>query len=167
MRRFVILIVPVLLLAASAASAQDPGPFARGQKRVGFYGGVGSNFNQSYGIVGAGLGYYVADGLEAGVDFESWFGNSPSVNKITPQLRYVFWQGERLKPYVGAFWRHTWLGGGWPDYDSWGGRAGVAYRSGNNYLAVGVVHERYIHNDRITFSDDSDTYPEVAFWIAF
>ena len=167
MRRILALSVLACVLGTTVAAAQDPGVFAQGRKRVGIYGGLGSSFGNDYGIVGGGLGYYLTDGLEAGLDFETWFGNSPSVNKLTPQLRYVFWKGEKIKPYLGAFWRHTWLGGGWPDYDSWGGRAGIAYRSGRNYLAVGVVHERYIGNDELTFTDDSDTYPEVSFWIAF
>jgi hypothetical protein len=165
MRRVALFVSVICLLTASVAAAQDPGPFAKGRKRVGLYGGLGSNFGQNYGFVGAGAGYYLVDGLEGGLDFETWFGNSPSINKITPQLRYVFWKADPVKPYLGAFWRHTWLGGDWPDYDSWGGRAGVAYRSGRNYFAVGVVHERYINNS--AFSDDSDTYPEVSVWIAF
>jgi len=166
MKRIVVL-VTLLFVAATAAQAQDAGPFAKGRKRIGLYGGYGTSFNRNYGIVGAGFGYYVADGLEAGLDYENWFGTSPSVNKVTPQLRYVLWKADPIKPYVGAFWRHTWLGSDWPNYDSWGGRAGIAYRSGGNYLAIGVVHERYLDNDRLNFSDRSDTYPEVSFWLSF
>ena len=154
-------------LAATAAQAQDPGAFARGSRRIGLYAGAGTSYGQNYGIAGAGLGYFLADGLEAGLDYELWFGNSPSVNKLTPQLRYVFWKSPSFKPYLGAFWRHTWLGADYPDYDSVGGRLGVAYRSGNNYLAVGIVHERYLDNDNVDFDGDSDTYPEVSFWISF
>ena len=30
-----------------------------------------------------------------------------------------------------------------PDYDSWGGRAGIAYRKGGSYVAVGAVYEKF------------------------
>ena len=167
MRRILMTAVLAAALTTATAQAQDPGAFAQGSRRVGLYAGAGSSFGQNYGIAGAGLGYFLADGLEAGLDYELWFGNSPSVNKLTPQLRYVFWKSPSFKPYLGTFWRHTWLGADWPDYDSYGGRLGVAYRSGNNHVAVGIVHERYLDNDDIEFDGDSDTYPEVSFWISF
>lgn len=171
MRRMLPIALLVLFVTATAAAAAhaqpEAGPFAKGRKRVGLYAGAGSGFGNNYFIVGGGLGYFVAPGLEAGVDYEAWIGDDPSTQKVTPQLRYVFWKADPVKPYLGAFWRHTWLGGGWPDYDSWGGRLGIAYRSGGNYLAVGVVHERYLDNDSIDFDGDSDTYPEVAFWFSF
>ena len=48
----------------------QPGPFAKGKVRLGFYAGAGSTYNQTYMILGAGLGYYVLNGLEIGADVE-------------------------------------------------------------------------------------------------
>lgn len=143
----------------------DPGPFKKGKIRVGFYGGAGSTYSQTYLILGAGVGYYLLNGLEAGVDFEGWLLQDPTFWKVTPQVRYVIWKMNPIKPYVGAFWRKTFVSDNWPDYDSYGGRVGIAYRSGGKYLALGAVYEKF--NDD-TFSGDNDVwYPEVAFWLSF
>ncbi len=143
----------------------DPGPFKKGKVRVGFYGGAGSTFDQTYLIIGGGAGYYLLDGLEAGVDLEGWVLKSPTFWKVTPQVRYVLWQMEPIRPYVGAFWRKTFVSGEGADYNSAGGRAGVAYRQGGSYLAVGVVYEKF--NDYKGPGDDYVVYPEFAFWLSF
>ncbi len=144
--------------------AKDPGRFAKGRKRAGFFGGAGSNFGQTYLILGAGLGYYVADGLEVGFDAEGWLLQDPTFWKLTPQVRYVLWQAGAFKPYAGAFYRWNLVGGGFDDVNSYGGRFGVAYQSGGNYLAVGAVYETY---ETRFGGDNSHWYPEVAVWIAF
>jgi hypothetical protein len=143
----------------------DPGPFRKGKVRVGFYAGAGSSYNQTYIILGAGAGYYLMNGLEAGIDLEGWLFQDPEYWKVTPQVRYVVWKMNPLKPYIGAFWRKTFVGGGFDDYNSWGARGGVAYRNGGNYLAVGVVYEKY--SDFNGIGDDYAIYPEFAFWISF
>jgi len=143
----------------------DPGPFKQGKIRVGFYGGAGSTFNQTYFILGAGAGYYVLNGLEFGVDVEGWILQDPTFWKVTPQVRYVLWQISPIRPYVGAFWRKTFVSDIWPDYDSYGARGGIAYRKGGSYLAVGVVYEKF--NDYTFGGDDYVVYPEIAFWLSF
>ncbi len=147
----------------------DPGPFKQGKIRVGFYGGAGSTLSQTYFIIGAGVGYYVLNGLEAGVDVEGWVLQDPTFWKVTPQVRYVLWQISPIRPYVGAFWRKTFVTGDnpliIPDYDSYGGRLGIAYRKGGNYLAVGAVYEKF--NDYTGLGDNDVWYPEIAFWLSF
>jgi len=143
----------------------DPGPFKKGKVRVGFYGGAGSTYSQTYLILGAGVGYYLLNGFEAGVDVEGWLLQDPTFWKVTPQVRYVLWQISPIRPYVGAFWRKTFVSDNWPDYDSYGGRVGIAYRKGGSYLAVGAVYEKF--NDTIFEGDDSVWYPEIAFWLSF
>jgi len=144
----------------------DPGPFKQGKIRVGFYGGAGSTYNNTYLILGAGVGYYLLNGLEAGVDVEGWLLQDPNFWKVTPQVRYVLWQISPIRPYVGAFWRKTFVGGDfWPDYESYGGRLGIAYRKGGNYLAVGAVYEKF--TDTIFGNENDVWYPEIAFWLSF
>jgi hypothetical protein len=144
---------------------QDPGPFKKGKIRVGFYGGAGSTYNRTYIILGAGAGYYVANGLEVGLDVEGWLFEDPTIWKLTPQIRYVVWQMNPIRPYVGVFWRQTYVADDYEDYNSYGARGGIAYRSGRNYLALGVVYEKY--NDYQGFDDDYVVYPEIAFWVSF
>ncbi len=147
-------------------SGPDPGPFKQGKIRVGFYGGAGSTYSQTYLLLGAGAGYYLLNGLEAGVDVEGWLLQDPTFWKVTPQVRYVLWQISPIRPYVGAFWRKTFVSGNlWPDYESYGARGGIAYRKGGSYLAVGVVYEKF--NDTVFEGDDYVVYPEIAFWLSF
>jgi len=150
---------------APAKAPADAGPFSKGKVRVGFYGGAGSTYSQTYLIIGAGIGYYLMNGLEAGFDAEGWILNDPDIWKLTPQVRYVLWQMDPVRPYVGAFWRKTIVGKGLPDYDSWGGRAGIAYRKGGSYVAVGAVYEKF--NDYRGTGKDYTVYPEIAFWLSF
>lgn len=157
----------VFCLAPALGFAKNPvhpGPFEQGKVRVGFYGGAGSNYGQTYLILGGGGGYFLMDGLEIGADFEGWLLEDPTIWKLTPQIRYVLWQLEPVRPYLGAFWRQTYIGDPYEDFSSYGGRVGVAYKSGRNYLAVGVVYEKY--NDCVSGDCDS-TYPEFAFWLSF
>lgn len=169
LRALIPILATGLALAPGLAGAQtapnpQPGPFAKGKVRVGVYGGAGTSLDQTYFILGGGVGYYLTDGLEIGGDFEGWLGEDPTIWKVTPQVRYVLWQMEQVRPYFGAFWRQTFIGDPYEDYSSYGGRAGVAYRNGGNYVAVGIVHERF--NDCVGGDCDS-TYPEFGFWIAF
>ena len=147
-----------------AKSAKDPGRFAKGRKRAGFFAGAGSNFGETYLIIGGGLAYYVANGLEVGFDAEGWILQDPTFWKLTPQVRYILWQAGRLKPYVGAFYRWNLISGDYEDINSYGGRVGVAYQSGGNYLAVGAVYEKF-ESDWV--GDDSNWYPEISIWISF
>lgn len=147
-----------------AKPAKDAGRFAKGRKRVGLYAGAGSNFSQTYLILGGGLGYYVANGLEIGFDVEGWLLQDPTFWKLTPQARYILWKAKRFKPYVGAFYRWNLISGGFEDVNSYGGRVGVAYQSGSNYLAVGAVYEKF---ESGWGGDDSHWYPEIAIWISF
>ena len=156
-----------LLLSSLPAVAQpepQPGPFAQGRVRIGLYGGASSSGGRNYFIIGGGFGYYLADGLEVGSDFEGWFFEDPTIWKLTPQVRYVMWRMQPVRPYFGAFWRQTFVGEPFEDYSSYGGRAGLAYRNGGNYLSAGLVYERF--NDCVS-GDCDDLYPEFGFWLSF
>jgi len=37
-------------------------------------------------------GYYLLDGLEAGLDGEAWLGSKPHLYAASPEVRYVFYQ---------------------------------------------------------------------------
>lgn len=141
--------------------------FGRGRTRLSVYGGAAGAFNQTYAMLGLGAGYFIANGLEAGVDGEAWFGNSPKIYKVTPQIRYVLYQAAGVKPYVGGFYRRT-IYEGLDDLNSYGGRVGVfSPLGGRGYAGVGLVYEKLVNCDTKTYSSCDSTYPEVSFSVGF
>ena len=91
--------------------AADPGPFARGKSRISIGGGTSGQFGNQYIVIGGGFGYFVANGLELGLDLQFFLGEEPQIYTVSPQVRYVFWQADPIRPYVGAFFRHQFIDG--------------------------------------------------------
>jgi hypothetical protein len=157
-------------LAASAGTGGVGTAFSKNSTSVGVVVGSGTAFDDDYIILGIGVGYYVTDGLELGIDLQRWFSGEPTITKISPQIRYVFTQPKTIKPYVGAFYRRTYYddfnGIELDDQDSFGYRAG-AYFSTNNrvYIGGGVVYEEFKDCSRLT--DCSTTSPELLFTVSF
>lgn len=166
--RIVLAIALAGMLCAPATKAQNvAGSFGQGRTHVVATAGTGHAFNESYLVLGVGVSYYIIDGLNVGLSFESWSGGDPGMTKITPSAQYVFYQLGRIKPYVGAFYRRTSVDG-LPDIDSAGGRAGAYVQAGRNaYLGAGVVYESYVDCNSAVYRSCSSTYPEVTFTLAF
>lgn len=164
-----VLVTAVLSLGAVApVSATDvAGVFRRGRVHLAVFGGNGYAFDDSYLVLGLGASYYLIDGLNIGVTAESWTGGNPGVTKITPSVQYVFYQVPRVSPYIGAFYRRTYIENR-PDLNSAGGRAGVYVVAGRNaYVGAGAVYESYLDCDKAIYRDCTDTYPEISFTVAF
>ena len=119
-----VLAILVCALPPPALAQTVAGAFSQGRTHLYVSGGAGSSFGESYVVIGAGVDYFLLDGLSAGLAFESWSGADPGFTKITPSVRYVFYGMQAVKPYVGAFYRRTDIDGR-PSLDSVGGRAGV------------------------------------------
>jgi len=153
---------------ASAAPVQEAGMFSKGNKRVSGMVGWGHSFDTDYLLLGVGVGYFVANGLDVGVDFEGWLVGDPTVYKLSPRADYVLWKAKRIKPYAGAFYRWNFVGSGIDDQSSLGGRAGAFYQSrgGRSMAGAGVVYERYLNLDERLGSSDV-VYPEVFVTVAF
>jgi hypothetical protein len=129
--------------------------------------GYGSAFGDDYAIFGAGVSYYVIDGLAVGGAFETWRGGNPTLSKLTFSTQYVFYQVPRIKPFIGAFYRRTFITG-LDDLDSYGGRAGAYFQLGRSaYVGVAGVYEAYAGCTESKYHSCSDTYPEVTFTFAF
>lgn len=155
-------ILPALVFLLTPLSIQS-GPFEQGSKSLSVVLGAGQAFNDNYTIVGAGFGYYVLDGLELGIDVETWLGGEPSINKLSPQIRYVFTGSRELRPYIGTFFRKTSIDG-FVDLDSTGGRVGLIFSGGRGYhLGAGLVFENYLDCNDTIFTSCSDTYTELSF----
>ena len=132
--------------------------------------GWGSAFDNDYLILGAGVSYFLVDGLSVGINLEAWRGATPTLTKLTPSVQYVFYQVRSIKPYVGAFYRRTYISGnnGEGDLDSYGGRAGVLLQLGRAaYLGLGGVYEKYKDCRESTYRSCDSTYPEVTLTFAF
>jgi len=155
----------LVILVATSLSISLPsyaGPFDKGSVRLGVVFGSGSAFNDTYTIFGLGVGYYVLDGLELGLDYQNWSGGTPGIQQLTPGIQYVIRNKSFIQPYVGAFYRRTYIDG-LDDTDAYGYRLGVYAVTGPNvFIGLGAVHSIYRDCNETVFVSCSDTYPEVT-----
>ena len=155
----------VVTLAVASPAHADETPFDRGKLGVSLALGQQRAFDTSYIVAGAGVSYFVVDGFAIGLAAQHDFGNGPSVDLVSPSLRYVaqplvgVWP---LIPYVGVFYAHE-LVGDMPDLDAVGARAGLLYVSGRTVLGLGIAVARTISTCTI---DCTSIYPDVTIGIA-
>jgi hypothetical protein len=155
------------LAPANAADVGVAGTFAKGRTHFVVTGGTGNAFDETYLVLGVGVSYFLVDGLSIGLIAESWTGSDPNMYKITPSVQYVFYQAPTVKPYVGAFYRRTFVDD-LPNINSVGARGGVYFQVGRNaYFGVGAVYESYLDCSTTVFRSCSDTYPELSLTFAF
>ena len=111
--------------------------------------------------------YYVVDGLEVGVDGAIWLFDSPTIGTLTPQIKYVVHQLPLIKPYIGTFYRHYFVGDDFEDLDSVGARVGIYIVSNQGaYFGVGGLYEHMLDcNENVLECDD--WYPELLVGISF
>jgi hypothetical protein len=147
---------------APADPRRSAGPFSQGGIRLSFLFGAGSTVADDYLILGAGAGYFILDGLEVGLDYELWFLATPVMHRLSPETRYVFHMVPVVKPYIGAFYRHTFVSD-FDDYDHVGGRAGayIAPSPRGVYFGGGAVFEWLLDCESGLLVDCDDVYPEI------
>jgi hypothetical protein len=148
----------------SAGLGRDPGPFGRGRARVSVTAGTGSSVGDEYLLLGAGVGYYIVDGLELGLDYEAWLFGDPIVNRVSPGARYVFHFVPTVKPYVGTFYRHAFVSDD-DDLDYAGARAGIYIvpPASRVSFGAGAAYERVLDCSEDLFVDCDSIYPELSF----
>jgi hypothetical protein len=152
------------VMVADAATGNARAAFSKGSSTFNFVVGSGSAFNDNYTVLGVGVSYYLINGLEIGIDGQYWFSGEPSISKISPQIRYVMTQPEIVKPYIGTFYRRTFIED-LDDADSFGYRAGAYFSGGKGvYVGGGIVYEKYMD---CNFGDCSNSYPEVLISVSF
>jgi len=164
---FAVALATALPLFAPPAAAQVAGAFSAGRTELSITGGSGYAFNDSYLILGVGAGFYVVDGLNVGLGGQYWFGGDRNIYNITPSVEYVFYQVSTVKPYLGAFYRRTYIEG-LPNLDSTGLRAGFYVQSGSrNYFGFGLVHQEFMDCNTNTYVKCDSNYLEVSFKFTF
>ena len=142
--------------------------FAGGRPRLSVFLGTGSTGYDTYLILGAGLGYFLVNGLEVGFDYEAWIFADPVMHRISPETRYVFWMVPTIKPYIGFFYRHTFVSD-YDDLDHLGGRAGIYFvpPAGHFYFGGGAVYEHELDCEDGYYVDCDNFYPEIALGATF
>ena len=157
------LTMAILLMVPLGASAEM---FTQGAKRFSVLLGRGQAYGDNYTILG-GFGYYVYDGLELAINWDTWLGGDPDINQITPEVRYVFRTRSAIDPYVGALYRWTSVSG-FDDETAYGFRAGVYIKAGRrSYIGIGAAYIETTSCDERVYVSCSDTYPEFSYAIAF
>lgn len=161
------IILFLLPVTTHAASDSAPHPFSAGAARLAVALGGATAFNRDYSVLGMGVGYFLADGIEAGLDAERWFGNSPRIEQVSPQLRVVFDMESKFKPYLGAYYRRTHIEN-YRDLDTVGGRGGLYVLAGRNaYLGLGLALDFHLNCDRAVYASCTETFPELLVAVMF
>lgn len=163
-----ILFTAVLATTAAAPAAADVAAmFSQGRTHLAVIGGNGYAFDDTYFVIGVGASYYVLNGLNVGLHVETWTGGNTGINKVTPSIQYVFYQVPHVSPYLGVFYRRTYIENQ-PDLNSTGGRAGVYFAAGRTTVfGVGAVYESYLDCNKATYNSCAETYPEISFAVSF
>lgn len=150
-----------------AADRHEPEFFREGSMRLSVLVGSGTAFGETYTIVGAGLGYYFWNDLEAGFEYESWLGGDRGISRLAPQLTYIIPASGTARPYAGVFYRRSFIQE-YKDKNDAGARAGILFLYGRKaYIGVGAVYERHLGCDLTVYDSCSDAYPELVVAVMF
>jgi len=163
-------LIAVCALAATASADDTSTPIRTpfDQFRFGASAGAGtqSNFGMQYIWIGAGVEFFVLDGVGVSLAGLYEFGGGPSIGELSPGLRYVAqplvgkWP---VVPYVGTFYSHWFVGGANPDVNAIGARAGLLYVSGQLVLGLGAAVSH-----QLSCTSMCDTvYPDLTLGVAF
>lgn len=159
-----IIFTALFLFGSGSATQAQVGAsiFGQGKAHVSINGGYGTYNDEDYFILGGGLGYYILNGLDLGVDGQAWLGSDPTLYQVSPKVTYTFYQSEKFKPYIGAFYRRTFYEG-LKDLDSAGGRAGLATAlNEHSYLRVGAVYQKHFDCNSAIYDKCSEILPEFS-----
>jgi len=156
------------IMIASLNAEGISGLFSEGQKNFGFGLSSSSGFGENYTVVGASFNYFLLNNLSTGIGYQGWFGASPKIHEVNIPVTYYYPLNDQYHPYFGGFYKHTFIGDSdkydTKDYDTYGGRIGIAVTMGSNvYMQAGWVQEYRTHGD----DNQNDGYPEVSMGFVF
>ena len=153
-----------MLLGTAVARGDDSsseGP--SGHWRLAVTAGVGSANHNTYFLIGGMVGYEMALGFTPNLQGLAWTGSTPSMFKLSPGLTW-YAPLPLIRPYVGAFYSHWFVGSGFPDQDAIGLRGGLQLASaGPATIDAGVAYEHLL-----SCSVDCDSWwPEISAAVRF
>jgi hypothetical protein len=145
----------------------DTLPFQQGAVGLALTVATAFEGDNEYLILGGGLGFYVANGFQIGIDGALWVFDSPTIGTVTPKVEYVLSPIPIIKPYLGGFFRHYIVGDGRDDFQSAGGRAGAYIVPGDAaYFGFGALYEHQLDCGRRVIPCDQ-WYPEITVAVSF
>jgi hypothetical protein len=118
-------------------------------RRLRLWGTLGATFayGQAAVSLGAGVGYFVYGGILPTLDVGLSFGDAPTVFLLKPGLDWFLPVPGGVVPYVGGYYAHWFVSGGFLPQDAWGARGGVSFASmGPVTFLVGIAYERVFTN---------------------
>jgi hypothetical protein len=145
----------------------DTLPFQQGAVGTSLTVATAFSGDNEYLILGGGLGFYLANGFQVGVEGAVWVFDSPTIGTISPKVEYVLSPIPIIKPYLGGFFRHYIVGEGRDDFQSAGGRAGAYIVPGDAaYFGFGALYEHQLDCGRRVIPCDQ-WYPELTVAVSF
>jgi len=160
--RGALLLVALASLPAYADDSPHPTPFDQGRVSIFGGGGTGQSLGYHYVVVGAGVGYFVLDGVELSLHGSYQWGDGPSISELSPELRYIAQPlvGQSpVLPYIGVSYHHWFVGDPYEDVDTVAGRAGGLMLSGRVVWGLGVVVEHIVSD---CISNCNSVYPDIT-----
>jgi hypothetical protein len=124
--------------APAAAPARAPEP-AQPRGRLYSWASVGTTFayGQTYGSANVGVGYLLRQGIAPNVEVGYAFGNNPTLWSLRPGVTW-YMPLPVVRPFVGTYYTHWFVGSGLPDQDGIGGRAGFSL---GRVVTFGVTYD--------------------------
>ena len=149
--------IVLLVLCVGAEVTHAKKPFEQGSTRL----SVGASGNQNGVGMAVGVGHFVANGLELGLDSAFWFGDQGNQLHLMPGVRYVLHKPKRFKPYIGAFFhRAVYSSKERANANSIGVRAGGFVKGGRHFFGLGIAYEKYLDCEG---KGCEEFYPELIF----
>ncbi len=155
----------LLVASAGSALAQSSTAQPSGQEwwrgQLYTWGSVGTTFayGETYGSANVGLGWLMRHGIAPNVELGYAFGNTPTIWSLRPGVSWYL-PVAKVRPYVGAYYTHWFVGSGLPDQNGVGGRAGFSL---GRVLALGVTYDH-----ALGCSKDCDSWaPQISAGYAF
>ncbi len=99
----------VALVLGGMMTSTQAGSFDKGSITATAAIGSTQFFREDYLVLGIGAGYFIADGLQIGMDLDYWSGGDPTIYEITPKINYIYDAAPGVKPYLGAFFNRTFI----------------------------------------------------------
>jgi len=155
---------PAAPLPQDAPEAPAPrGPFSKGSVRLTLLLGTASTTNDNYFIIGGGVGYYLLDGLEVGLDYEAWLFAEPVMHRLSPEARYVLHMVPVVKPFAGVFYRRNFVND-YDDFNQIGTRLGAYFipKSNRMFIGAAAVYTKTLDCTANAIFDCDEWYPEIS-----